>query len=160
MSPLPPSRQPGYSAKWMRGWRVRNPERARAAYRRFDLAHRTERRAAGRRYKGSHPELGRRYRGRSKSRLLELLGPWCSLCGETDPAVLQVDHKAPLLRNREERFVSYGGASGLLGRLREGRESPFNLQVLCANDHMRKTAMDHARRSKRTIAVRLAGEAP
>lgn len=72
--------------------------------------------------------------------LSELIGDQCVVCGEADPIVLNVDHKAPLLR--AGRRATSGPASSILVRLRDGRENPFNLQVLCANCHARKTAAE------------------
>ena len=69
-----------------------------------------------------------------------MLGPWCNVCGETDLAVLEVDHIAPVHAGR-------GLARGtvrLYADLLSGRETPFNLQVLCANDHLRKTRQERA----------------
>jgi hypothetical protein len=73
------------------------------------------------------------HRANARLRLLKALDPWCVMCGETDTTVLVVDHRAPLLD---------GGGRDVRAtwvRVRKGRESPFNLQVLCANDHARKT---------------------
>lgn len=74
-----------------------------------------------------------------RARLLELLGPFCNLCGEMDEVVLEIDHTVPQLRSRPE---GSGGSGAILSRLRVGKENPFNLQVLCSNCHRRKTKME------------------
>jgi 5-methylcytosine-specific restriction endonuclease McrA len=71
----------------------------------------------------------------AKRKLFDIYGHFCALCGETDEAVLQFDHICPRLRKRNE----WCGPLVLVARLRSGRESPFNVQVLCANCHARKT---------------------
>jgi 5-methylcytosine-specific restriction endonuclease McrA len=94
-------------------------------------------------WNNAHPELvraaSRRGYAKHKRVTFEMLGAWCNLCGETDETVLELDHKAPV------KHVSRGLASGgdrTYYHLRTGKESPFNLQVLCANCHRRKTAAE------------------
>ena len=79
------------------------------------------------------------YTIKTKQRLLDTFGPFCTRCGETDLSVLQFDHIAPAGRTGMVRG-SLSGQTGLGGRLRAGRDNPFNIQVLCANCHARKTA--------------------
>jgi len=92
-------------------------------------------------WRTSHPKQQRainiRNQDATKSRILEMLGPFCNRCGESDPVVLQFDHVAPRMSRGPER--NGGGVRTLLTGLRNGSESPFNLQVLCANCHARKT---------------------
>jgi 5-methylcytosine-specific restriction endonuclease McrA len=85
----------------------------------------------------------RRY-DRVKLRLQQLFGGVCALCSESDPRVLVLDHKASR-GNRRERTRPTGPRS-ILAALRNGKENPFNLQLLCANCHARKTASEFARR--------------
>jgi 5-methylcytosine-specific restriction endonuclease McrA len=75
---------------------------------------------------------------RIKARLLVSLGTFCVFCGETDPVVLEVDHIIPHPRVQGLRK----GFPVLLAQLRREDESPFNLQVICANCHARKTKME------------------
>lgn len=86
-------------------------------------------------------ERARRMGEAARLRFLDLLGPWCRFCGETDSVVLQVDHIIPLRQTLSKRV---GSVDKIYRHLRDdgSRESPFNLQVLCANCHVRKTKMD------------------
>ncbi len=79
---------------------------------------------------------------RVRESLLEVLGPFCKLCGETDTGVLVFDHTAPI-GHKSHRYA-YGNAERLKLNLLRGKENPFNLQVLCANDHTRKTRDERA----------------
>lgn len=58
----------------------------------------------------------------------------CAVCGETDPSVLQFDH----LRDKESTISHYL----VQGNLTKLKEEILKCQVLCANDHARKTAQD------------------
>jgi 5-methylcytosine-specific restriction endonuclease McrA len=94
-----------------------------------------------------NPKLWAEYnavlRSNRKEKLLALFGPFCSLCGESDEAVLMVDHVCPIRAPRGGQAI---GPSPTLGRLGSGKESPFNIQILCANCHMRKTRVDGSNR--------------
>ena len=112
-----------------------------------------------RRYYATHPSrranarrTAHRRNERNRGRIFEVLGPWCNVCGETDLAVLEVDHVAPV-------HAGHGlarGAARLYGDLLSGRETPFNLQVLCANDHLRKTRQERAQGHYHSDALSLA----
>ncbi len=85
--------------------------------------------------------------------LLRTFGAWCDFCGERDHVVLQVDHIMPV--GTTGRVAAF--RRQLLSRLRDGDESPFNLHLLCANCHARKTDVERGRtlpfiavRSRRT----------
>lgn len=96
-----------------------------------------------RRYYHKDAGLYRRYRQRIREKLFEVFLPVCSLCGVTEPDVLQFDHKAPLKRSEERRQSGMAsGRANLWRALLEGLENPFNLQVLCANCHVKKTNQD------------------
>jgi len=131
----------GERTAYDRRWRKANPDKARRTsreYRRRLAALHPDVVAARRHrdyWRNPHGmrEKSRRANERARARLLELLGPFCGFCGETDDAVLQVDHRIPVGTRR------HGGCAALWRRLRTGRDSPHNLQVLCANDHARKT---------------------
>jgi len=119
-------------ARW---WSVSQEQRDmyRAGSRNYYWEHRDELRTRSKKYQ-SENRVGKRHA--RKLELLEMLGPFCNLCGESDPSVLQFDHIAPLYKHERSR------TSDLLALLRSGEESPFNLQVLCANCHARKTNQD------------------
>ncbi len=126
-----------------RAWRRANPDKARAIGRAYREKLARERPAivVARRHRGYwnnprvHREKARRSADLARTKLLELLGPWCGFCGEADDAVLQVDHRIPV-GNR------HGGVASLWQRVRRGVETPHNLHVLCANDHARKTRVE------------------
>lgn len=84
-------------------------------------------------------EAKRLYTEKHRQKLLDLLGPFCGFCGETDKAVLQFDHKIPMMYPPGKRPTNPGV---LLKAIENGTESPFNLHVLCANCHMRKTGIE------------------
>lgn len=91
-------------------------------------------------YRANRTQVLPRMRARVKrvrSELISLLGEVCAFCGEQDASVLRVDHKAPILRRG--RQVSGTTMGGILAALKKGTENPFNLQLLCANCHNRKT---------------------
>jgi 5-methylcytosine-specific restriction endonuclease McrA len=52
--------------------------------------------------------------------------------------LLEFDHVVPIGAGMQIKR----GTHATLTRLRTGRESPLNLQVLCANCHVRKTTME------------------
>lgn len=89
----------------------------------------------------AHPRTvqatGRRSYEKRRNAVLDILGPWCAFCGETDRIILQVDHKIPLMAGSNGRTIGR-----LYRTMLDGKESPFNLQILCATCHMRKTAME------------------
>jgi 5-methylcytosine-specific restriction endonuclease McrA len=90
--------------------------------------------------RASQLATNRKIQSVAKQQMLDLLGPFCNLCGETDPVVLQFDHKAPMRYPRNQRRP---GPGSLMAAFRAGKESLFNVQVLCANCHARKTNMEH-----------------
>ena len=74
---------------------------------------------------------------KSREHLLDLFGPFCSMCGESDPTVLQFDHVAP---ERRRGWRARGRAIvDVLCAMRSKDMRPFGFQVLCANCHVRKT---------------------
>jgi 5-methylcytosine-specific restriction endonuclease McrA len=81
------------------------------------------------------------WRDRMEARAFELLGPFCHLCGESDLSVLVIDHVMPV---REKNRPT--GATSAYRALLSGKETPFNLQPLCANCHKRKTDTEGAQR--------------
>ncbi len=86
--------------------------------------------------------VSRRHHRDSSAALMEVFGKWCDFCGETDWVVLQLDHIMPVGQGAERKASL---RSAVLDRLRSGRESPFNLHLLCANCHQRKTKIEAAR---------------
>jgi len=67
----------------------------------------------------------------------------CSVCGETDPSVLEFDH----LRDKEHN-ISQLLVQGLLEKIKLEVQK---CQVLCANDHARKTAVDQSWYTTKTL---------
>lgn len=72
-----------------------------------------------------------------------ILGGVCVACGETDTDVLQIDHKFG--GGRAEARTRGGNRSFYLDIV-AGRRSLDDLQVLCANDHMRKSVREQGNR--------------
>lgn len=95
-------------------------------------------------YHRDRPWIRKNAADKMKQRLADYLGGCCAFCGETDRVVLEFDHRAPLLRSDEKRAMGRTGPGHLMSALRKGTENPFNLQVVCANCHARKTAMERA----------------
>jgi 5-methylcytosine-specific restriction endonuclease McrA len=91
-----------------------------------------------RRWRKRNPHMVQKSRVNYRARLFEMLGPFCDFCGESDLVVLTIDHKVPV-RHPGRRGPS---AHSILAALRAGRENPFNLHVLCANCHQRKTTTE------------------
>lgn len=76
-------------------------------------------------------------RQRKRQRLDEVKSlQGCRVCGETDPVVLDFDHLDPSLKHPKLRTV--GGNWGKLS-WGEMEQELGKVQVLCANDHRRKT---------------------
>lgn len=77
----------------------------------------------------------------NREAVIRLLGGRCVVCGETDLDVLVIDHIVPIRRGKR--------------RTKSGRVKPVphrvgdsNLQVLCANDHARKSAREQREREQ------------
>lgn len=78
--------------------------------------------------------LMKKYNKTRRVRAIEKLGGICCVCGESDVAVLEIDHISPVLTGRREPLH--------LLHARILRGDTQNLQLLCANDHRRKTRKD------------------
>lgn len=74
--------------------------------------------------------------------VIRSLGAKCAVCGEPDLDVLVVDHIVPIERGK--RRTKGGRIKPVVYRLGDP-----NLQVLCANDHARKTAREQREREQR-----------
>jgi len=82
-------------------------------------------------------EWKRREAEKIRKKAIEILGGKCIECGETDWIVLEIDHIEPLMRiNRIHKLHS---GINLARRIVNGTYSKENYQLLCANDHKRKT---------------------
>jgi hypothetical protein len=76
---------------------------------------------------------------------IDMLGGVCEQCGDPDTAVLQINHKVPVLRRDRGRDTHSGSA--LVASILTGRARMSELEILCANCHMRDTTEFHRRRS-------------
>lgn len=81
--------------------------------------------------------LRRRY-SKNRVKILDILGGKCVNCGHSDYDVLQIDHIIPI------KFPSGRRLSNMqmFFRILNGKLSPKELQILCANCHMKKTVME------------------
>lgn len=79
---------------------------------------------------------------RRRRAVLEMLGGKCRACGEDEEIVLQIDHINPIRRGG--RAILSG--SNTIGRLLSGSLAPSEVQILCANCHVRKTKKENSRR--------------
>jgi len=93
------------------------------------------------------PEAKRRYsdtkrRKKSHQRMLAIkdLGGCCKRCGESDPIVLEIDHIDGHAPGRRAKGGGNGYSTKLHRRILAGNHE--NLQVLCANCHVRKTRVN------------------
>ncbi len=109
-------------------------------------------RASGKQYyeQNKHKEIKRKTLHREISRIeaqrwvLEFLKTHpCAVCGETDPSVLQFDHLRDKAYNISTLLVQ--------GNLAKLKEEMLKCQVLCANDHARKTAADQKWYTTKTL---------
>lgn len=80
----------------------------------------------------------RKYHDQHRSSVIQKLGGTCKICGEADGRVLQVCHLVPV--RRKQRTSSDSGGS-LMARIHNlsAEELAASFELLCANDHMRKT---------------------
>ena len=86
----------------------------------------------------------RRKYERNRNKVLDLLGGSCEKCGMSDYDVLQIDHIEPINNNHKHRISNYKLFRGLASGFFELE----NLQILCANCHMKKTVMEHRNKRK------------
>lgn len=84
-------------------------------------------------YKDDPKAYAREYRANLRRGAVLALGGKCIVCGEEDDIVLQIDHVDG--DGRADRHDNAGYA--ILRKIMDGDTGPY--QVLCANDHIRKT---------------------
>ncbi len=72
----------------------------------------------------------------TREKAIAKLGGKCSVCGEVDYIVLQIDHIIPVAKTKEKRRAGPELYSKIL------KNQQDNVQVLCANCHARKTRLD------------------
>ena len=70
--------------------------------------------------------------------VVEKLGGSCKVCGEEDRKVLQVCHLVPVRRKQRTSTDSGGSLMAKIYKL-SVEELTASYELLCANDHMRKT---------------------
>ena len=80
-------------------------------------------------------EWKRKQREKNRIKVIEMLGGKCAQCGETDVIVLEIDHINPLNKKNDK------GEHGihLMMKILAGKIPLNEVQLLCANDHRRKT---------------------
>ena len=71
--------------------------------------------------------------------MIELLGGVCAACGISDTDVLQIDHIEPIRQQADERM----SLKTFIKLLLRGDHPTDNLQILCANCHMKKSSREH-----------------
>jgi len=81
-------------------------------------------------------------RRKHKAAVLALLGSRCSVCGNDDVRVLELDHIVPLKRNRTTNVAAGFNGTELWRRVAKGDIKDDEVQLLCANCHAIKTADD------------------
>lgn len=77
----------------------------------------------------------RAHRRRFREAAVELLGGRCVVCGEDDTIVLQIDHKND--DGFEDRKVM-GGTRSFYSKIISGKRCTEDLQLVCANCHLRQ----------------------
>lgn len=71
--------------------------------------------------------------------IMDFLGGKCSTCSISDKRVLQFDHISPIKRKHNNSSWGRRTGSNLVSAILKGDEDLSNIQLLCANCHMRKT---------------------
>lgn len=89
-------------------------------------------------------KLYRRIYEKNRNKTLEILGGSCKNCGISDYDILQVDHIEPINKDRMNRICN----EKLFKKIANGSLSVENLQILCANCHMKKTVAEHRKKRK------------
>lgn len=89
-------------------------------------------------------KLYRRVYERNRNKTLDLLGGSCKICEISDYDVLQIDHIEPINKSCRNRLCN----EKLFKRIVSGSLSLDNLQILCANCHMKKTVIEHRNNRK------------
>lgn len=93
-------------------WRERNPEKAKAAM--------------------------KRYSNHSRERLFDAIGDRCTHCGITERCVLQLDH---IHNNGYKDLKRFGNTSSMYNYyVKQPDEAKKTFQILCANCNWRKRA--------------------
>lgn len=154
-----------------RRWYTKNPEKARESARRRRAKNPEKARESCRRWRATHPEVVRKnnrrwnakfcrarrsgqptHYDRARACALILLGGRCAVCGETNPAVLQIDH------------INGGGNTDRLARpcnvlardLAAGKEDPQKFRLLCANHNWLAHLETHPSKARAAERVRKA----
>lgn len=97
-------------------------------------------------------------RARHRKEIIRILGGACERCGENDPAVLECDHRKPLLRRRTGNNPT---AWNTLAQIRSLGDSARNVfALLCANCHRKKSRENDEFNSKKISALPEAAAPP
>ncbi len=88
--------------------------------------------------------LYRRMYEKNRNKTLDLLGGSCRNCGISDYEILQIDHIEPISKDNKNRICNEKLFKGIVS----GRLSIENLQILCANCHMKKTVIENRKKRK------------
>ena len=80
----------------------------------------------------------REQRVKRRNRVVDLLGRKCIDCGNSDIRVLQIDHKIPVLRNREGYNKRLDSGARLTDRIANGTLDINDFELRCANCHQIK----------------------
>ena len=80
-------------------------------------------------------EWKRNQREQNRLKVIKMLGGKCVQCGKTDVIILEIDHIIPLnhKNNKEEHGVN------LVMKILAGKIPLKDVQLLCSDDHTRKT---------------------
>ena len=116
-----------------RKYRTAHPEKARECSRKYRTTHPEKVQETARKYSIAHPERHKEYLASMKSNVYDHYGHACVGCGETEPAVLSIDHINGG-GNRHRKEIG-SGSHMYLWLIKNG--FPEGFRVLCMNCQFR-----------------------